>query len=85
MAAELLKFGSRLVESNGKILVSPVTHAPNEILFGHNDHRIVMALSVLLTEYGGSLSGAEAVNKSFPEFFDELSRLGFKFALKGDV
>lgn len=85
MAAELLKFGSRLVESNGKILVSPVTHAPNEILSGHNDHRIVMALSVLLTEYGGSLSGAEAVNKSFPEFFDELSRLGFKFALKGDV
>ena len=85
MAEELLKFGSRLIESNGKITVSPITHAPNEILFGHNDHRIVMALSVLLTEYGGSVSGAEAVNKSFPEFFDELCRLGFKFTTKGDI
>ncbi len=85
MAKELLKFGSNLVEYDGKVTVSPITHAPAETLSGHNDHRIVMALSVLLTKYGGSLSGAEAVNKSFPEFFDELSRLGFEFTAKGDI
>ena len=34
------------------------------------------ALAVLLTLTGGSIEGAEAVNKSFPDFFDKLKALG---------
>lgn len=85
MAKELAEFGSDLTESGGKTTVTPITHTPKKALFGHNDHRIVMALSVLLTKYGGCISGAEVVNKSFPEFFDELSRLGFELEIEGDV
>jgi hypothetical protein len=43
---------------------------------GHGDHRIVMTLSVLLTVTGGVINGAQAVNKSFPDFFDRLTDLG---------
>ena len=49
---------------------------PTEPLDGHGDHRIVMALSVLLTVTGGVINGAQAVNKSFPDFFDRLTDLG---------
>jgi 5-enolpyruvylshikimate-3-phosphate synthase len=34
-----------------------------------------MAMSVLLTTLGGEIHGAEAVNKSFPNFFDEFFKL----------
>ncbi|MBO5313374.1 MAG: 3-phosphoshikimate 1-carboxyvinyltransferase [Clostridia bacterium] len=50
--------------------------APNKELYGHNDHRIVMALSVLLTACGGVIDGYEAVKKSYPDFFKVLARLG---------
>ncbi len=44
----------------------------------YNDHRIAMALSIaaLSTRQGVRLSGAEAVRKSYPDFFRELKRLG---------
>ena len=45
-------------------------------LSGHNDHRIVMALSVILTKIGGTIEGAEAIRKSYPGFFDDIKQLG---------
>ena len=38
-----------------------------------------MALSVLLSVTGGVLEGAEAVAKSFPEFFSVIKGLGAIF------
>ena len=77
MAEELRKFGTSVEVSEDSIIVYPVAfHAPNEPLHGHNDHRIVMALSVLLTVTGGEITGAEAVRKSLPEFFDMLQSIG---------
>lgn len=52
------------------------------VLDGHNDHRIVMALSVILTKTGGTVNGAEAVRKSYPGFFGEIKRLGADVALR---
>lgn len=48
------------------------------MLDGHNDHRIVMALSVLATSVGGTIRGAEAVAKSYPDFFEVLQALGIR-------
>ena len=56
-----------------------------KILDGHNDHRIVMALSVILSQIGGSIKGAEAVRKSYPGFFDDIKSLGAKVELKGSA
>jgi 3-phosphoshikimate 1-carboxyvinyltransferase len=35
-----------------------------------------MALSIMLSVYGGMIEGVEAVNKSYPSFFDDLKSLG---------
>lgn len=47
---------------------------------GHNDHRIVMALSVLATvcEEPLVIEGAQAINKSYPRFFADLAALGVR-------
>ena len=77
MAEELAKFGVSVTVYDDKVVVYPIRfHAPSVPLSGHNDHRIVMALSVLLTLTGGEIEGAEAVNKSYPSFFDDLTSLG---------
>ncbi len=46
----------------------------------HNDHRIVMALAVLATVCQKPLTicGAQAINKSYPRFFEDLQQLGIK-------
>ena len=79
MAEELSKFGTTVKVHEDTVVVYPTDfHAPEEPLYGHNDHRIVMALAVLLTVTGGEIEGAEAVAKSYPEFFDDLRALGIE-------
>lgn len=79
MAEELKKFGTAVSVYEDTVVIYPKQfHAPTEILSGHNDHRIVMALSVLLTLTDGIIEGAEAVRKSYPGFFDDLKTLGIE-------
>lgn len=78
MAEELKKLGVRCEIEENSIRVSPGVKPPTEPLCGHNDHRIVMACAVLLTRVGGTITGAEAVSKSFPDFFDRLRGLGIE-------
>lgn len=81
MAEELKKFGVTVLVEEDAVVVYPINlHAPTDTLYGHNDHRIVMALSVLLTVTGGEIEGAEAVSKSYPEFFSHLESLGLKLS-----
>lgn len=82
MTEELSKFGVTITVSENGATVSPGLSAPKEPLFSHNDHRIAMALSVLLTKTGGELWGAECVSKSDPDFFEALRRLGFAVTLE---
>lgn len=77
MAEELKKFGVRVTVRDDSVVVYPhIFHKPDSVLYGHNDHRIVMALSVLASKTGGIIDGAEAVTKSYPNFFDVISELG---------
>lgn len=77
MAEELKKFGANVkvyensVESEKTQLKPPIVP-----LCGHNDHRIVMALSVLAAVFGAEIDGAEAVNKSYPDFFRVIKKAG---------
>lgn len=76
MAEELKKFGIEVaVEENSVVVQAGTLLSPKEILSGHNDHRIVMSLALLCTVTGGAIQGAEAVNKSFPDFFEKLRDL----------
>ncbi len=76
MAEEMAKFGVTLTLEENRIAV-PVAalHAPSEALDSHNDHRIAMALSLLCTRTGGKIRGAEAVRKSFPDYWERLRSL----------
>lgn len=77
MAEELRKFGVSVTVNDDSVIIYPSElHTPSEMLCGHNDHRIVMSLAVLLSVTGGNIEGAEAVGKSFPEFFEKISGLG---------
>ncbi len=79
MAEELAKFGVAVTVHDDSVVVYPHNfHAPTETLCGHNDHRIVMSCSVLLTLTGGTIDGAEAAAKSLPDFFERLQKLGFE-------
>ena len=79
MAAELKKFGTSVSIYEDTVVIYPAEfHAPSELLCGHNDHRIVMALSTLLTVTGGTIDGAEAVSKSYPTFFEDLASVGIE-------
>ena len=76
---ELNKFGVEVIERDNKVFINNENiHKPKDILYGQNDHRIVMALSVMLTVYGGCINGYEAINKSYPSFFDDLEKLGIE-------
>ena len=50
-------------------------HEINNVPLLPNDHRIVMAISILLTKLGGEISGVEAINKSYPNFYSDLKKL----------
>ena len=78
MEEELGKLGVtvRTVEDGTVEIPKSPLHPPKVPISGHNDHRIVMAMAILLTLTGGVIEGAEAVRKSYPAFFEDLRRLG---------
>ncbi len=79
MKQELSKFGAEIqIGDNEIIIYKTALHQPCKTLYGHNDHRVVMSLSVLSSLYGAEIEGAEAVNKSFPDFFERLESIGLK-------
>lgn len=77
MAEELKKFGANVkVYENSVEIEKTQLKPPIVSLCGHNDHRIVMALSVLAAVIGAEIDGAEAVNKSYPDFFRVIKKAG---------
>jgi 3-phosphoshikimate 1-carboxyvinyltransferase len=77
MKDELARLGCDIEIGEDSITVPPsVLQAPTEPIQSHNDHRIAMAMAVLLTRLGGEIDGAECVKKSYPDFFRHLTELG---------
>lgn len=86
MQTELAKFGVKIIVNEDEIII-PKTEmkAPEEILNCHNDHRIAMSLAIMCSKVGGTLENAHCVNKSYPEFFDDIKTLGINFEVKGSI
>ena len=85
MKGELKKFGIEvLVEENSVKIIGGELKKPNEPICSHNDHRIVMALSLLLSKTGGEIEGAQAVSKSYPDFFEVIKKLGIEMEIYED-
>ena len=88
MEAELRACGGVLSSEGGTITVQgckPRLHAPEAPLSGHNDHRVVMSLTVLAlaADIPLTINEAEAVQKSWPHFFDALKPLGVEVHYAG--
>lgn len=77
MAEELKKFGANVKVYENSVEIEKTQLKPPIVpLCGHNDHRIVMALSVLAAVLGAEIDGVEAVNKSYPDFFRVIKKAG---------
>ncbi len=80
MEEELKKWGVDIESDEDSITIrgknSYVMDHPVHI-DSHNDHRIVMAMSVfgLCAQSDTVIENAEAINKSYPRFFEDLKRL----------
>lgn len=83
MEQELRKMGAELFSTQDTVTVRGGALHGADGLYGHNDHRVVMALAVAAYAAGvpAAIGGAEAVNKSWPDFFETVRALGGKVEL----
>lgn len=85
MKEELSEFGAKITVKENKVIIEKTDlHPPKEPLYAHNDHRVAMSLSVIASLYGGTIEGAECVKKSYPDFFEQMKKLGLEVKLSDD-
>ncbi|HEY0274137.1 MAG TPA: 3-phosphoshikimate 1-carboxyvinyltransferase [Chitinophaga sp.] len=77
---EFGKMGIRITLQGDEMLVLGGTGLKGAVVDSHNDHRIAMACAVAALTANGpvTIERADAINKSYPEFFDHLQKLGAK-------
>lgn len=79
MEEELRKFGVRITSDEDNVWIEGqnTPYACEETLSGHNDHRVVMALCVmaLCSSSVCTIEGAQAIRKSYPSFFDDVTAI----------
>ena len=85
MKEELGKFGAEVRIGTNEIYVGSGIREPDAPLDSHNDHRIAMAMSVLCAKTGGTIRGAEAVSKSFPDFYEILKSVDIKVEVEDEM
>lgn len=81
MEAEIRKLGGQITSDENTVTVrASRLHAPDAPLDSHNDHRVVMAMAVAALGAGvpAVIENAQAVAKSYPDFFDVLRSIGGK-------
>lgn len=78
MESEIRKMGGKISVNGDEITVSGSKLAGSEALISHNDHRIAMAMAVATVGAGltSVVDDAQAVEKSYPDFWEVLSKCG---------
>ena len=80
MAECLQKIGVEVEEREDGLVITGGCNPPEGeiVIDSHNDHRIVMAMAIAAVSLGVDITieHADAVNKSYPSFFAELTKLG---------
>lgn len=81
MEEELKKLGVEIETTEDEIKILGKENYLGDVeVFGHKDHRIVMSLAIAGTMLDKPIiiDGAEAVEKSYPKFFQDLKSLNIK-------
>ena len=79
MIEELKKFNVNIRLINNDLFIDKIDALDTDkIIDSHNDHRIFMAMAVLATiaQKEVVITGAEAIDKSYPTFIEDLKKLG---------
>lgn len=79
----LTKVGADITEEPGGLIIKGVPKLKGGTVSGYNDHRIVMAMAIASIVSDGPIiiEGAEAVNKSYPTFFEDFQELGGEYCV----
>jgi len=75
---ELNKLGAKIEELEDSLIIQGVKEFIGGEVNSHNDHRIVMALSMAATRATGEviINNPMAIEKSYPNFFEDYIGLG---------
>lgn len=78
IASALGNIGGKIAVKDDSLEIEPVTGFHGGVIDGCNDHRIVMASAIASTMADGeiTITGAEAVAKSYPDFWTDFASLG---------
>lgn len=77
IASELKKVNVDIKVYDDEVIVNKSNIINNNVVFdSHNDHRIVMSLSLISTLFDIKINDVDAVNKSYPHYFEDLIKLG---------
>lgn len=84
---ELKKLGADIEEGADSISVVGVDKLKGAIVDSHRDHRMAMTLSVAATACDGEviLKDSECVSKSYPDFYEDYTKLGGKIQYTEEV
>lgn len=80
ISTELNKLGAKITELPDGLLIEGVEELTGGTVDSWNDHRIAMAMAVASQRSSGALTitGSNAVNKSYPHFWKDFIKLGGK-------
>ncbi len=84
LQTELVKFGATLEEKpTGKWILVPCKKITQPLTFStYDDHRMAMSLAPLATQQDLLIENPQVVEKSFPDFWEELNNAGMRTELK---
>lgn len=78
MATNLNKLGANIIEHEDSLEIKGIKFLLGGEVMSYNDHRIVMSMAIASTKCTDKLTiiGAEAINKSYPKFFEDFKNIG---------
>ena len=84
MKTEIQKLGSEIEVSNNSLyLKSSNKLNVNVTISTYDDHRMAMAFAPLALKTNLFIEDSEVVSKSYPDFWNDLKRIGIKIKING--
>ena len=81
LKTELSKLGASISVTDESLTLAPSTNInPNQTIATYNDHRMAMAFAPLALKTNINIENAEVVSKSYPDFWNDLIKLGFEIS-----
>ena len=78
---ELTKLGANISVTNDSLTLEPAIKINSNVKIAtYNDHRMAMAFAPLALKVPIIIENAEVVSKSYPDFWEDLKKLGFQIS-----